>query len=108
MENFEESKNTKKDNEQQEIITEVAKSMDKEIFFTAATARKKSNAVHQKRLEVEMLPIYQKINDAINAGEYYIEMQLNAEEKSFLYDKNFSVTIMENIRSGVYKCRIKW
>jgi len=108
---MEEEKLNKVEINKEEIPSEVINEMDKEIFFTASTARKKTLSVHKKRLEVKMLPIYQKINDAIAEGKYSIQMDLTKDERNFLLSKNFRTTATSSFtRNGepAYTCNIYW
>ena len=97
--------------EENKFLTEAIEKLDKEIFFTASSAKSKTLAVHKKKLEVDMLPIYQKINEAINAGKYTIEAVLTSEQKDFLYAKNFRITWNgSSTYNGItkYNCIVYW
>lgn len=95
-----------------QIPTEVMNEMDKEIFFTASMAKKKTSSVYKKKLEVSMLTIYQKINEAIAEGKYTINLNISSDEIGFLRNKNFRVitnsTLKMNGGETVYACTIYW
>ena len=98
-------------NIKEEIPSEVINELDKEIFFSAAMARKKTLSVHKKRLEVSMLPIYQKINDAIAEGKYSIQLNLSKDERNFLSNKNFRTSATSSFTKNgeqFYTCDIYW
>ena len=104
-----EEKNEK--NENSTILSEAIGKLDKEIFFSASMAKNKTIAVHKKRLEVEMLPIYEQINAAISKGEYQICVRLTSDQKEFLYNKNFRMSIISSETSNnktIYKCNLYW
>ncbi len=95
----------------EEIPSEVINEMDKEIFFSAAAAKKKTLSVYKKRLEVSMLPIYQKINEAIAEGKYSIQIDISTDERNFLISKNFRTNALSSFnRNGIqfYTCKISW
>lgn len=97
--------------DKEEIPSEVINEMDKEIFFSAAAAKKKTLSVYKKRLEVSMLPIYQKINEAIAEGKYSIQTDITEDERKFLVSKNFRTNALTSFnRNGVqiYTCKIYW
>lgn len=88
-------------------LSEIAKLLDKDMFFTASVANKKATAVQKKRLEVSMLEVYKEINTAINAGEFSITLWITPEQKNFLYNKNFRLNSIEK-GSNKIKCQIYW
>ena len=93
------------------VLSEAVDQMDKEIFFTAAMAKKKTVSVHKKKLEVEMLPIYQEINKAISAGQYSVFLKITKDQRNFLTSKNFYVSCnMSEIINGetILSCNIYW
>lgn len=106
MDNVEEKNITKVDESQNEI-NEIAKLLDKDMFFSATVANKKTNAVHKKRLEVQMLEVYKEINNAINAGEYSITLWLTRDQQNFLSNKNFRLSALEK-GSNKVKYQIYW
>ena len=71
---------------------DTTKLVDKDIFFSASVAYKKTQLAQKKKIEASMLPIYSKINEAINNGEYGIALWLTKEEKDFLFAKNFRMS----------------
>ena len=91
-----------------ELLNEAIDKMDKEIFFSASQARTKTTAVHKKKLECEMLPIYQKINEAISKGEYRIWIKLSKDQRNFLSNKNFNISLKNNVDGNVYECLLYW
>lgn len=94
----------------QVTTTNVTNTPDKDIFFTAATASKKTNSVLKKRIEVLMLNIYEYINNAISRGEYYTgPVALNKEQRDFLENKGFKVTLKSGGgNNSTYNCIISW
>lgn len=93
------------------ILTEAIDKLDKEIFFTASMAKSKTIAVHKKKLEVEMLPIYQEINKAISAGKYSVFLKITKDQRNFLASKNFNVScnMSETINGEtILSCNIYW
>lgn len=93
---------------QSEVPKEILEGLDKTIFFSAAAAKQKTNAVYKKRVEVQMLKIYNLINDAINSGLYVIEsVELTDGECRFLKNKGFSVVYMGQL-NGKNKYKIYW
>ena len=110
MDNVEEVKDTQvKDKIKEETtdLAEITKLLDKDMFFSAGVANKKTIAVQKKRLEVSMLEIYKEINAAINAGEFSVTLWLTNSQKEFLYNKNFRLTPIEKGNSKI-KCQIYW
>lgn len=110
MDNVGEIKDTQvKDKVQEETtdLAEIAKLLDKDMFFTASVANKKTTAVQKKRLEVSMLEVYKEINTAINAGEFSVTLWLTNDQKNFLYNKNFRLNAVERGNSKI-KCQIYW
>lgn len=105
--NTEETNNENNQSITQTIPIEiVADSMDKTIFFSVSEAKKRTNTIHKKRLEVEMLPIYSVINEAINNGKYNVdEIKLTESQKLFLVNKNFGVSYKraDSYGNGFYK-----
>lgn len=100
-----------KNNSELSILTEAIDKLDKEIFFTAAMAKNKTIAVHKKKLEVEMLPIYQEINKAISAGKYSVFLKITQDQRNFLASKNFNVScnMSETINGErILSCNIYW
>ena len=90
-------------------VEEISKSMDKDVFFSAAMARQKTNTVHKKRLEVRMLDIYRQINEAISRGEYMINnIILDPDEKKFLSNKYFGFRNVTRMSNDKIKCTISW
>lgn len=95
-------------NPQPDVPKEVLEGLDKTIFFSAAAAKQKTNTVYKKRVEVQMLKIYNLINDAINSGLYVIEgVELTDGEKRFLQTKGFGVAFMGQ-SNGKNKYKIYW
>ena len=93
----------------QPIPEEIADSMDKTIFFSVSDAKKRTNAIHRKRLEVEMLPIYNIINEAINNGKYNVEeIKLSESQKMFLVNKNFGTSYKRTDGYGNSYYKIYW
>ena len=88
-------------------INEIAKLLDKDMFFSAAIAYKKTTAAHKKKLEASMLPVYTKINEAINNGEYELQLWLTKDQKDFLYNKNFRLNSVKSENNKVLY-RIYW
>lgn len=80
--------------------------LDKDIFFDVKEAKKRTDAIHKKILEVEMLPIYQAISDGISKGlneiEYYRKLSTN--QASFLKAKGFTIYTY----SSAQKTKISW
>ena len=110
MDNIEEVKDAQvKDKIKEETtdLAEMAKLLDKDMFFTANVANKKTIAVQKKRLEVSMLEIYKEINAAINAGEFSVTLWLTNDQKNFLYNRNFRLNAVEKGNSKI-KCQIYW
>lgn len=104
--NTEETNNENNQQIYQIIPSEIADSMDKTIFFSVSEAKKRTNTIHKKRLEVEMLPIYSVINEAINNGKYNVdEIKLTESQKLFLVNKNFGVSYKraDSYGNGFYK-----
>lgn len=101
-----------KKEEEKSVLYEAIDKLDKDIFFTATSAKNKTVAVHKKRLEVEMLPIYQKINGAISNGQYEIDnIELSKSQREFLKAKNFGVGLKTSTNPSngdVYRCKIYW
>ena len=62
-----------KDTEQ---FAELLSKLEKEIFFTASSAKNKTTAVIKKNLEVQMLSVYRDINNAINQGKYNLSIEI--------------------------------
>lgn len=88
------------------IPVEISDSLDKTIFFSVSEAKKRTNAVHKKRLEVQMLPVYNAINEAINDGKYSVdEIKLTDAQRVFLINKNFGVSYQktDSYRNAYYK-----
>ena len=94
-------------NEQGKIDEIINNDIDKDLFFSVGVARKKTNAVIKKRIEVSMFPIYDKINVAINNGQYMIECVLTSDQKSFLVKRNFWVTGISTV-NGKTLYKIRW
>lgn len=93
---------------QPDVPKEVLEGLDKTIFFSAAAAKQKTNAVYKKRVEVQMLKIYNLINDAINSGLYAIEgIELTDGEWRFLKNKGFGVSYLGQSNSK-NKYKIYW
>ena len=94
----------------QVTTTNVTNTQDKELYFTAATASKKTNTVINKRIEVLMLNVYEFINSAISRGEYSTgPIALNKEQRAFLENKGFKITIKSGSGSSdTYHCIISW
>lgn len=94
----------------QVITTNSTNTQDKELYFTAATASKKTNTVIKKRIEVLMLNVYEFINSAISRGEYSTgPIALNKEQRGFLENKGFKITIKSGSGSSdTYHCIISW
>lgn len=94
----------------QVVTTNVTNTPDKDIYFTAATASKKTNAVIKKRIEVLMLNVYEYISGAISRGEYSVgPVALNKEQRNFLENKGFKITLKSGGGSGnTYNCIISW
>lgn len=93
------------------FLAEAIEKMDKEIFFSVASAKSKTIAVHKKRLEVEMLPIYQQINTAISQGKYEIILKLTRDQRNFLANKNFGCSSLGSSTVNgetVYTMKISW
>ena len=90
--------------------TNVTNTTDKELYFTAATASKKTNTVIKKRIEVLMLNVYEYINSAISRGEYSTgPIALNKEQRAFLETKGFKIMIKSGSGSSdTYHCIISW
>ena len=74
---------------------EIVDSLDKNIFFSVSEAKKRTNLIYKKKLEVDMLPIYNAINEEINKGNYHVELKLTDAQKSFLINKNFGVVYLK-------------
>lgn len=78
-----------------QFFAEAVDKMDKEIFFTAGVAKNKTTSIIKKRLEVEMVDVYEKINTAIAAGKYkLIDIKLTQDQANFLRRKNFNCTYL--------------
>lgn len=90
------------------ILTEALNNIDKDIFFSSATAGKKTAGVIKKRVEVLMLSVYEKINSAINKGEYNVEVELNKTQRSFLENKGYRVSLKSGGANDIYRCVIYW
>ena len=90
-----------KDTEQ---FAELLSKLDKEIFFTASSAKNKTNAVIKKTLEVQMLTVYRDINNAINQGKYKLQIEISKLQADFLHDKGFRLTYERNLgnEKGIY------
>ena len=107
--NTEETKNDNNEITSQVFPIEIADSMDKTIFFSVSEAKKRTSTIHKKRLEVEMLPIYNTINEAINNGKYSIEnVKMTVSQKAFLVNKNFGVYYQKSDTSGNDYYKISW
>ena len=90
-----------KDTEQ---FAELLSKLDKEIFFTASSAKNKTNAVIKKTLEVQMLTVYRDINNAINQGKYKLQIEISKLQPDFLHTKGFRLTYERNLGNdkGIY------
>ena len=109
LENTQETiQNIQKEIPNQPIIDSIINEIDKDIFFSVGVAKKKTNAVLKKKVEVSMLPIYDKINAAINNGQYFVECVLYEEQKSFLQKRNFWINYIKNDASGKSIYKIRW
>ena len=73
-------------------FAELLSKMDKEIFFTASSAKKKTSAVIKKYLEVHMLTVYRDINNAINMGKYSLKLEISKLQADFLRAKGFRLS----------------
>ncbi len=82
-----------KDTEQ---FAELLSKMDKEIFFTASSAKNKTSAVIKKNLEVQMLTVYRDINNAINLGKYNLKLEISKLQADFLRVKGFRLSYDRN------------
>ena len=90
------------------ILTEALNNIDKDIFFSSATAGKKTAGVIKKRVEVLMLSVYEKINSAINRGEYNVEAELNKMQRTFLENKGYRIALKSGGSNDIYRCVIYW
>lgn len=99
--------NKPKENIEEQKIDEIINDLDKDIFFSVGIAKKKTNAVLKKRIEVSMLPIYDKINAAINAGYFMVECVLTPDQKNFLTKRNFWVSGIRT-DNGRTTYKIRW
>ena len=90
-----------KDTEQ---FAELLSKLDKEIFFTASSAKNKTIAVIKKNLEVQMLSVYRDINNAINQGKYNLSTEISKLQADFLHAKGFRLTYNRNLGNdkGIY------
>ena len=88
-------------------IDEITKLLDKDMFFSATIANKKSSAALKKKVEVQMLAIYAKINNAISNGQFYVDITLTDNEKNFLSKKGFYCGDLGSAPNG-RNYRIKW
>lgn len=90
-----------KDTEQ---FAELLSKLDKEIFFTASSAKNKTIAVIKKNLEVQMLSVYRDINNAINQGKYNLSIEISKLQADFLHAKGFRLTYNRNLGNdkGIY------
>ena len=95
-------------NIESKILAEAVLNIDKDIYFTAAMASKKTAGVIKKRVEVLLLSVYEKINSAINQGLYSITCDLNKEQREFLIAKGFRINLKSGGQNGVYHCVISW
>ena len=73
-------------------FAELLSKMDKEIFFTASSAKNKTSAVIKKNLEVQMLTVYRDINNAINLGKYNLKLEISKLQADFLRAKGFRLS----------------
>jgi len=102
------SENQPDKNIESKILAETVLNIDKDIYFTAATASKKTAGVIKKRVEVMLLSVYEKINSAINQGLYSVICELNKEQREFLSVKGFRISLKSGGNNGVYQCVISW
>ena len=51
---------------------------------------------------------YQKINEAISKGEYRIWIKLSKDQRNFLSNKNFNISLKNNVDGNVYECLLYW
>lgn len=92
-----------------DLENRILEEIDKEIFFSSAVASKKTQGVIKKRVEVLMLSIYEKINSAINKGEYMVEnIELNKLQRAFLENKGFRISLTSGGANDTYRCKIFW
>ena len=94
--------------EKETLNKEIIDKLDKTIFFSASAAKTKTDSVYKKKIEVQMLAIYNRINEAINNGAYYIdEISLTDGERKFLQSKGYGVTYL-GTSNGKYKYKVYW
>ena len=94
-----------KDNGQ---FAELLSKMDKEIFFTASSAKNKTSAVIKKNLEVQMLTVYRDINNAINMGKYNLRLEISKLQAGFLRAKGFRLDCDGNSHADKNIYTIYW
>ena len=91
-----------------QIPKEVLEKLDKTIFFSASAARSKTDSVYKKKIEVQMLEIYNLINEAINEGKYAVEnIALTDGEKRFLQGKGYNISYTGTF-NNTSKYKIYW